>query len=130
MNYSKRMSPGMDEIAFGTMLDKSILTLKRVKNFNVTRFELDPDTPDSHPESTASLKNLMKQGPPQGGQWDAHLIGAGVRRMPQIVELFEEITNSIIATSGGRARVLFLQKGDDHLECVRRVLPELEVEKE
>ena len=70
---------------------------------------------------------MMRQGPPQGGTWDGHIIGVGVRRVPQLTDLFEDVINTIIASSGGKSKVLFLQRGDDHLECVKRGFPELEV---
>lgn len=127
MKYSKTMNPGMDAVAFGKTLDDSVATLKSVKNLYHHRFELDPSTPSEHPESTDSLKRFMRQGPPQGGTWDAHIIGVGVRRMPQLTDMFEDIVNAIISSSGGNSKVLFLQRGDDHLECVKRAFPELEV---
>lgn len=116
----------MDAVGFGKLLDDSVATLNSVKNFYHHRFELDPSTPAHHPESTASLKTLMQQGPPQGGVWDAHIIGMGVYKMPNLTGLLEEIINTIIATSGGQSKVLLLRRGDDHLECVKRAFPELE----
>lgn len=125
MEYSKSLSPEMDTVRFGKMLEASMATLDGVPNLDNHRFDLDPREPDDSPASTESLMKVLRAGPPQGGHWDAHLIGAGVRRIPQLAELLEDIVNTAVTASGGRSKFLFSATGGDHWDVVKRGFPEL-----
>ena len=73
MPATKRLNPQLDVVKFGDTLDKSIQSLDKIRGLYYQRFDLDHDAPSDSPESLASLQKTIKQGPPQGGEWDAYL---------------------------------------------------------
>lgn len=125
MEASKRLNPAMDTTKFGKALQSSMDTLKSVPGLHHEIFWLDPVAAEDAPISTSSLKKLISQGPPQGGNWDAYLIGGGLKMIPSITPLFEDIINTIIASNTGKPKILFSANGMDHWEVAKRGFPEL-----
>jgi hypothetical protein len=125
MEASKRMNPAMDTIKFGKALQSSMDTLHSVPGIYHKVFWLDPIAADDAEISTNSLKKLIRQGPPQGGQWDAYLIGGGLKMIAPLTPLFEDIINTIITSNAGKPKILFSANGMDHWEVAKRGFPEL-----
>lgn len=73
MSATKRLNPQVDVQKFGQMLDNSIQSLDKIPGLYYQRFDLDHDAPSESPESLASFQRTIKQGPPQGGEWDAYV---------------------------------------------------------
>lgn len=53
-------------------------------------------------------------------------MGAGLRIIPSLTPLFEDIVNAVVVEGKGKARILFSANAADHAEVVKRRLPELE----
>ena len=125
MPATKRLNPQLDTIKFGQMLDASIESLDKIPGLYYQRFDLDHDAKAESTESLSSFKTAVAQGPPHGGQWDAHFIGAGLKLIPSLTPLFEDIVNTVVEEGKGKAKVLFSSNAADHAEVVKRGLPEL-----
>lgn len=126
MPATKRLNPQMDITAFAQTLDKSIDSLKSLSGLNYHRFDLDPEASSESAESMASFMKTVRDGPAQGGQWDAHFIGAGLKLIPSLTPLFEDLLNTIVAEGKNKPRIMFSSNAADHLEVVRRRLSELQ----
>lgn len=128
MPATKRLNPNLDTAAFGKTLDTSIDGLKAIPGLYYQRFDLDHEAPAESPESVAAFKKVVKDGPPQGGEWNAYFLGAGLRIIPSLTPLFEDLVNTIIVQGKGKAKVMFSANAADHVQVVKRVLPELDAE--
>lgn len=125
MPATKRLNPQMDIGAFGQTLDKSIDSLKSVPGLYYQRFDLDPEASAESLESMASFMKTVQEGPTQGGQWDAHFIGAGLKLIPSLTPLFEDLLNTIVREGKTKPKIMFSANAADHLKVVRRRLSEL-----
>ena len=122
---TKRLNPQLDTTLFGQTLDRSIDSLKSIPGLYYQRFDIDHEAPAESPESMASFMNVVRQGTPEGGEWDAHFIGAGLKIIPSLTPLFEDLVNFIIAEGKGKPKIMFSANAADHAEVARRRLPEL-----
>ena len=125
MPATKRLNPQLDTIRFGQTLDSPIDSLKSIPGLYYQRFDLDHEAPAESPESVASFKKATKEGPPHGGVWDAHFIGAGLKIIPSLTPLFEDLINTIVTEGEGKPKLLFSANAADHAEVVKLGLPDL-----
>ena len=107
MPASKRLNPKLDTTAFGQGIDKSVDSLKSIPGLYYHRFELDHEAPADSPESVAAFLKTVQKGTPEGGEWDAHFFGAGLRLVPALTPLFEELVNIVVAEGKGKPKILF-----------------------
>ena len=129
MPATKRLNPQLDTTTFGQTLDKSINSLRSIPGLYYQRFDLDHEAPTESLESVAAFKKAVREGPPHGGQWDAHFIGAGLKLIPSLTPLFEDLLNTIVTEGRGKPRIMFSANAADHADVVRRRLPELDNER-
>lgn len=61
----------------------------------------------------------------EGKEWDAVLIGWGVRGFPESTELFEECIDAVRKAVPLSTKLIFSKSPHDHLETIVRVFPEL-----
>ena len=130
MPATKRLNPQLDTALFGQTLDKSIDSLKSIPGLYYQRFDLDHEASADSAESVDSFMKAVRTGPPQGGRWDAHFIGAGLKLIPSLTPLFEELVNFIVTEGNGKQRILFSANAADHEQVVRRRLIELQLEQD
>lgn len=128
MPATKRLSPQLDTVAFGQKIDTSIERLKAIPGLYYHRFDLDHEAGPDSPESVAAFNKLVGEGPPHGGEWDAHFFGAGLRLIPALTPLLEDLVNTAFEAGKSKPKVMFSANAADHLEAVRRRLPYLKVE--
>ncbi len=126
MPATKRLNPQMDIAAFEKALDHSISSLNAVPGLYYQRFDLDHEASSESSESVTAFKKTVGEGPPYGGKWDAHFIGAGLKLIPSLTPLFEDILNTAISTNEGKSKIMFSANAADHLAVVKRALPELD----
>ena len=127
MATTKRINANIDIVKFGKALDDSLNSLTTVPSLSFHRLDLDPNTPPESTESVESFKSLVRNGPLQGGEWDAHIIGAGLRVIPSLTLLFEDLMNTIVSTSKTEPKLMFSANAADHLEVVKRRTTELKM---
>lgn len=126
MPATKRLNPQLDTTLFGQTLDNSIDSLKTIPGLYYQRFDLDHEAPAESPESVAAFMKAVRKGPPEGGEWDAHFIGAGLKLIPSLTPLFEDLVNCMIAEGKGKPKIMFSANAADHAEVVKRRLLELQ----
>lgn len=129
MPATKRLNPQMDIKPFEEKLDKSIDSLKAIDGLNYQRFDMDPEAPEESSESIASFTKTVREGPGNGSNWDAHFFGAGLKLIPSLTPLFEELVNTVVTEGTARPKIMFSANAADHLEVVRRRLKESEMAK-
>lgn len=130
MPATKRLNPKLDTTLFGQTLDDSIKSLGTIPGLYYQRFDLDHEAPAESPESVASFKEAIKAGPPQGGEWDAHFFGAGLKLIPSLTPLFEDLLNTVVTEGKGRSKIMFSANAADHMEVVSRRLLELRTKRD
>ena len=120
MSASKTLTPGMDTLSFGKAMEASIKSLSTIPNLEVHRFDLNHEADAESHQSVEAFRSTIRIR-----HYDVHLIGAGLKNIPRLTCLFETLVNELVASSDGKARLLFSTNGADHLEVIKRGCPEL-----
>ncbi|KAJ8607780.1 hypothetical protein MRB53_040076 [Persea americana] len=123
-NAASRLNPSLTKESFAKIVS-SMDKLDGKPGLKIRVAAIDPELKEDDADSVPSLLRTIESGPQQGEHWSAVLIGSGVRLLPPMVPVLENIVNTTSSSSEGRIKILFSTDAVDHGVVIKRGFPGL-----